>query len=83
MPFDQRQALEKLEVLDGSRAGAAEQAAVRIADLAELLQLASVRTTEVAVAPTATDFNALLADLKEINKRLSVVANVLQSKILR
>ncbi len=81
--FNERDAIEKLELLSGDRPRARDQAAVRIADLAELLQLASVRTEEVAAAPSAADFNSLLRDIKEISSRLTVVAQVLQGRIIR
>ncbi|MBD9539926.1 hypothetical protein IB276_10725 [Ensifer sp. ENS04] len=75
--------LEKLEVLAGTRAGSMERAAVRIEDLVELLQIAAVRTAQVSAAPTAADFNSLLLDIKEINNRLSTVAQVLRGRLLR
>jgi|GEM_PF-2417906 len=81
--FNERDAIEKLEVLSGDLPRARDQAAVRIADLAELLQLAPVRTAEVVAAPSAADFNSLLSDVKEISSRLAVVAQILQSRIIR
>ncbi|MGK9200487.1 hypothetical protein [Sinorhizobium meliloti] len=81
--FNERDAIEKLELLYGDRPRARDQAAVRIADLAELLQLAAVQTVEVSAAPTAADFNSLLRDLKQISTRLTVVAQVLQGRIVR
>ncbi|YP_010115335.1 hypothetical protein PBC5_gp18 [Sinorhizobium phage PBC5] len=83
MAFNDRDA-EKLEVLDGSRAGPnMRRAAVRIEDLQELLQLGQIQATEVSSAPTAAEFNKLLADVKELNKRLSVIATALQTRISR
>jgi hypothetical protein len=75
--------IEKLEVLDGSRSGSRERAAVRLEDLRELLQLAQVKTKEVSAAPTQDDFNALLKDIKEISNRLNAVAQALQRKLIR
>jgi len=75
--------VEKLEVLDGSRSGSRERAAVRLEDLRELLQLAQVKTEEVSAAPTQDDFNSLLKDIKEISNRLNTVAQALQRKIIR
>ncbi len=75
--------IEKLEVLDGSRSGSRERAAVRIEDVRELLQLAQVKTKEVAAAPTQDDFNSLLKDIKEISNRLNTVAQALQRKLIR
>lgn len=81
MPYGDRELLEKVEILAGDRPRARDQAAVRVEDLAELLQLASIKTATVSAAPTAADFNSLLADLKEIHNRLSVVANLLQQRL--
>ncbi|MEH3111505.1 MAG: hypothetical protein PGN22_15540 [Agrobacterium cavarae] len=75
--------IEKLEVLDGSRSGSRERAAVRLEDVRDLLQLAQVKTKEVAAAPTPDDFNSLLKDIKEISNRLNAVAQALQRKIIR
>lgn len=75
--------IEKLEVLDGSRSGSRERAAVRIEDVRELLQLAQVKTKVVAAAPTQDDFNSLLKDIKEISNRLNTVAQALQRKLIR
>lgn len=75
--------IEKLEVLDGSRSGSRERAAVRLEDVRELLQLAQVRTKEVSAAPTPDDFNSLLKDIKEISNRLNTVAQALQGKLIR
>ncbi|KQZ96844.1 hypothetical protein ASD74_06200 [Rhizobium sp. Root564] len=75
--------IEKLEVLDGSRSGSRERAAVRLEDVRELLQLAQVKTKEVTAAPTPDDFNSLLKDIKEISNRLNAVAQALQGKLLR
>jgi hypothetical protein len=83
MSPNDRQLIEKIEVLDGSRPGALRHAAVRIVDLSELLQLAEVRTKEVAAAPTQADFNALLRDVKEINLRLKTIADMLQARLMR
>ena len=83
-PIDQTvRAQEKLEVLDGSRAGNLEQAAVRIGDIKELLLLASVKTLTVSSAPTVDDFNSLLSDVKEISTRLNAVALALQARLRR
>jgi len=75
--------IEKLEVLDGSRSGSRERAAVRLEDVRELLQLAQVKTKEVSAAPTPDDFNSLLKDIKEISNRLNTVAQALQGKLIR
>ncbi|MBB3947054.1 hypothetical protein GGQ73_003018 [Rhizobium skierniewicense] len=79
----QQQIIEKVEILDGSRAGARDKAAVRIEDVQELLQLAQVKTKTLTAAPTMNDFNSLLRDLNEISNRLNSVAMSIQRKIIR
>ncbi|MCA1490093.1 hypothetical protein I6F11_04065 [Ensifer sp. NBAIM29] len=83
MAYDSRDTIEKLEVLAGDRPRARDQAAVRIEDLAELLQIAQFQTAELSAAPTAADFNSLRGDVLEIHTRLSVIAQVLRDRIVR
>lgn len=71
---------EKLETLDGSRAGTKEQAAVRLRDLSQLLVLAEVKTKAVSGAPTQDDFNSLLSDLVAISNAVRSVASDLRKK---
>lgn len=76
--------LEKLEVLDGSRRGNRDKAAVRIEDLRELLQISNkLRSTQITAAPTMADFNALQKDLEDISKRLNGVAMAIQKRMIR
>ncbi|OCJ67676.1 hypothetical protein A6U97_02855 [Agrobacterium tumefaciens] len=76
--------IEKLEVLDGSRRGNRDQAAVRIDDLRELLQISTkLRSAQLTGAPTMADFNALQKDLEDISKRLNGVALAIQKRIIR
>lgn len=76
--------LEKLEVLDGSRRGNRDKAAVRIEDLRELLQISNkLRSTQLTAAPTMADFNALQKDLEDISKRLNGVAMAIQKRMIR
>lgn len=75
--------VELLEVLAGTRPGSTDKAAVRIVDLRELLLLGEVRAKEVAAAPSADEYNALLRDVRELNLRLRAVATVLQKRLLR
>ncbi|MBS0258379.1 MAG: hypothetical protein JSR13_11785 [Proteobacteria bacterium] len=76
--------LEKLEVLDGSRRGNRDKAAVRIEDLRELLQISNkLRSAQLTAAPTMADFNALQKDLEDISKRLNGVAMAIQKRIIR
>ncbi|KIP99076.1 hypothetical protein RU07_20605 [Agrobacterium tumefaciens] len=78
-----QQIVEKVEILDGSRAGARDKAAVRIEDIKELLQLAQVKTQTLTAAPTMGDFNSLLKDITEISNRLNSIAISIQKKIIR
>lgn len=73
-------AIEKLEVLDGSRNGSRDNAAVRISDLSELLRLTQIKTASVSAAPTSADFNSLLTDLKSISTALIAVATAVQKR---
>lgn len=76
--------LEKLEVLDGSRRGTREKAAVRIEDLNELLRIGGkLQTKQLTAAPTMDDFNALQRDLENISTRLNGVAAAIQKRLLR
>lgn len=76
--------LEKLEVLDGSRRGSREKAAVRIEDVRELLQISTkLRSSQLTAAPTMADFNALQKDLEDISKRLNGIAMAIQKRIIR
>lgn len=74
---------EKLETLDGSRAGSRDQAAVRLQDLDQLLVLAEVKTKKLTAAPTAANFNSLLDDLTAISNAVRSVANDLRKKRAR
>jgi hypothetical protein len=76
--------LEKLEVLYGSRnREVRRKAAVRIEDVAELLNIAKLKTQTLVADPTMADFNSLLADLREISDRLNSVAGALQQRLIR
>ncbi len=76
--------LEKLEVLDGSRSGRREKAAVRLEDLNELLRTGGkLQTKQLTAAPTMEDFNSLLKDLENISTRLNGVASAIQKRLIR
>lgn len=76
--------IEKLEVLDGSRRGNRDKAAVRIDDMRELLQISTkLRSAQLTGAPTMADFNALQKDLEDISNRLNGVATAIQKRIIR
>jgi hypothetical protein len=71
---------EKLETLDGSRAGTKDQAAVRLQDLDQLLLLAEVKAKKVTSAPTADQFNALVDDIVALSNAVRSVANDLRKR---
>lgn len=77
--YDQRMH-EKLETLDGSRAGGRDSAAVRLKDLDQLLLLAAVKTKRVTSAPTAADFNSLLDDIVALSDAIRSVSNDLRRR---
>ncbi len=81
--FDADNLKEKIEVLDGSRASQKNRAAVRIEDLEQILQIADLKTKTLTAAPTMTDFNSLLADLRMINNQLQAVGKALQGRLLK
>lgn len=74
---------EKLEVLDGSRAGTKDQAAVRLQDLDQLLQLAEVKAKKVTSSPTADQFNALVDDIVALSNAVRSVASDLRKRRTR
>ncbi len=76
--------IEKLEVLDGSRRGNRDKAAVRIDDMRELLQIGTkLRSAQLTGAPTMADFNALQKDIEDISKSLNGVATAIQKRLIR
>lgn len=79
-----RHALEKLEVLDGSRnSKARRRAAVRLEDLEGLLALPPLKATKAAGStPTQAEFNALVEDVQAIHNRLKALHDALQARIL-
>lgn len=76
--------IEKLEVLDGSRARQdLKQAAARISDMEAVLQLPNMKSNAVSAAPTASDFNALREDVKAISEALLTISLALRKRIVR
>ena len=77
---------EKLQVLDGSRSGKTDvtrRAAVRLADLDAIIRMKhNTKAVTLTAAPTAADYNALLADMKRINQALVDVSNILAAKLV-
>ncbi len=76
--------IEKLEVLDGSRANAdPRRAAVRIEDVEAMLNVPAMKSSDVTSAPTAADFNALRADVKALSDVINTISNALRKRIVR
>lgn len=74
---------EKLEVLDGSRAGRRTEAAVRVKDLLPLLQLRDkMKSKPAAAAPTKAEYDALYADVKSLQDRLREIADIIQKAVI-
>lgn len=76
---------ETLEVLAGERRkDAIRKAAVRIEDLAPLLEIRPrLRAVKAAgAAPTKEEFDAVVADLTDLHNRLVTVAAAIQARIL-
>jgi hypothetical protein len=76
---------EKIETLDGSRSKQnRRKAAVRLEDLAGLLALPPELKSAHAAgdAPTAAEFDALVDDVHEIQRRLTALRDALQARIL-
>jgi hypothetical protein len=75
---------EKVETLDGSRRkDAIRRAAVRIEDIEALLQIGQVLKSAKAAgaAPTAAEFDALVADVADIHRRLVAITQALQVRV--
>jgi hypothetical protein len=75
---------EKLETLDGSRVRANKrQQAVRIDDLGSVLRMREKMSAVKAAgaAPTAAEFDALLADVEELWNRVREIHDALQKKL--
>lgn len=82
MSLDRHQ-VEKLDVLDGSRNADRRRAAIRIEDIAPLLELRpTLRAAKAAgAAPTAAEYNALVADLVDMHARLKAVVLAIQARL--
>lgn len=72
---------ERLEILDGARAGNRRRSAVRIEDLSAMLELPKLTAKTVTAAPTAEQHNALVKDLQNMHRALDLVARALQGKL--
>lgn len=78
--FDPARLQELLEIICGTRPGSKKQAAVRIEDFTEVLNLPQMQTKTLTAAPTMADFNSLLGDVKSINKALTALAQAIQQR---
>jgi len=77
-----QQAIEKLEVLDGSRNASRQQAAVRREDLVALLQIQPLKSAKVSSTPTDAEFNALIDDVHGLHARVMEIVTRLQKQLL-
>ena len=76
--------IERLELLDGARPGAGDQAAVRVRDLLPLLQIKQLQSRPAAGAtPTKAEYDALVKDVHQVEARLREIATVLQKAVAR
>jgi hypothetical protein len=74
---------ESLEVLAGDRPRARRQAAVRIEDIAPLLELAPLQATKAAGStPTQAEYDALVVDMQRMHARLTAIADLLRARVL-
>lgn len=76
---------EKLETLDGSRAkttAAKRRQAVRVADLAPILEVADrLQSAQVSGSPTQAEHNALQADVAALHRRLAALSDAIAAKL--
>lgn len=76
---------EVLDLLAGRRSGKARrQAAVRVEDLAGLLELSpKLKAKKAAGAtPTKAEFDALVDDVAALHRVLLIVVNAIQARVL-
>jgi hypothetical protein len=80
-----RHAQERLDTLDGARGRDTSKAAVRVEDIAALLQIpAKLKSAKAAgAAPTKAEFDALVEDVHALYNRLKEVHDALQQRVLR
>lgn len=77
---------EKLETLDGSRSGSKEakrRQAVRVVDLAAILEMPDRLQSAAAAGstPTAAEFDALQADVAALHRRLAALSDAIAAKL--
>lgn len=78
-----RQDIEKLEVLDGSRANASKtRQAVRIEDVSALFDVSElIQSKPAAAAPTKAEYDQLRNDVLRLTQALASVATALSAKL--
>lgn len=76
---------EDIEVLAGTRGRSSKRAAVRVEDLAGLLQVPERLKSAKAVGttPTKAEFDALVEDVATLHTRLRQVVSALQDRVVR
>lgn len=76
---------ELLEVLSGTRQrGAMKKAAVLIEDLAAIADMPMLKSTSAAGdPPTAAEYDALVADVHDLHRRVALVAEALRRRVER
>jgi hypothetical protein len=73
---------EALDVLAGTRRPAARpKAAVRIEDLAPIMDLPVLQSKSVSGSPTEAEFNLLLEEFRELRVRIANVAKALELRL--
>lgn len=75
--------IEQLEILTGERQGPRDNAAVRIVDFKDLLEIEQFQSKELTAAPTMEDFNKLVRDARKISQALNAVALAIGKRKIR
>lgn len=75
--------IEALEILSGERQGPRDNAAVRIVDFSDLMQIDQFQSVELTAAPTMEDFNKLVRDARKISQALNAVALAIGKRKIR
>jgi len=82
--FDAAKLQEQLEILAGTRDGDKKGAAIRIEDCKPILELLpKLQTQTITAAPTQSNFNSLLKDVKAISDALNAFALAIQKRQIR
>lgn len=82
-PHDELRLIERVEILAGERPKAVANAAVRIGDLAPLLQIPQMQAGAASGStPTKAEYDALLRDTQLLHARLTEIAALLRDRLL-